>query len=791
MSGLKNHKRSGSSKKSHRGIFYRFFLLSSLLSIIIITVFAIFTIPRQQETILKSIEKQAKIVSASINQVCGNALISEEYGFIVDHNLRMIRDSDDIVYIIVVGKDGFSLVHTGGHWERRLRAEPSWVMAEGQEGRGYVRYSSLVGMDVFHYIYPIKFSLIQWGWLNVGLSVKQMKNELNTLYMRILWLVLTCFLIGVFGSYGFARLFTSPILKLQEVTRKIAQGDLSARVDIPSMNEISNLAQSFNQMAENLQKTTVNKDYVDNIIQHMNDMLIVTTPDGIITTINNATLDYLNYTKEEILHQSIEKIIPKDSLSVHKDWLKHLIRHHMIYHIETQYIAQNGNTIPILFSASVMKNKKDEIEGIICLGLNITRRKAAEKAMTLSEERYRSILETIDQGYYEMDLMGNLVYFNDSMCKLLGYTEEELTRMNYRDYTDEENAEKILSVLTRIDETGSSVKGAIWEFFRKDKARRKVGASITIMRDSADQPIGYRGVASDITDRLILEDQLIQAQKLESIGQLAAGISHEINTPIQYVGDNLFFLKESFSSISAVMATYEALCNALKNNDHNRAAVHELEILNHESDISFLKKEVPLALDQSIEGVDRVTTIVQAMKTFSHPGIEEPTQLNINAAILSAITVSRNVWKYIADVETELAHDLQPVYCYAGELNQVILNIIINAAHAVEAVIGDDHERKGKITVTSRKQGDWIEIRIQDTGNGIPEDIRSRIFDPFFTTKDVGQGTGQGLSIAHSVIVTKHAGTIRFETELGKGTTFIIGLPAEGVPVRKKEGLLC
>ncbi len=788
MPWLNKSKSPEINRKSHRGIFYRFFLLSSLLSIVVITVFAVFTIPRQREMILKRFEKQAKSISSAVSQISGNAFVNGEYGLIVDHNLKMIRDSDDIEYIIVVRKDGFSLVQIDGHWEQREKPETFWILAEGQEGQGYLKYSSLVEREVFHYTYPIRFSQIQWGWLNVGLSASQLEDELYNYYVRILWLVLTCILIGVFGSYGSARFFTRPILRLQDVTRKIALGDLSARVDIPSMNEVSDLAHSFNQMAENLQKTTVNKDYVDNVIQHMNDMLIVSAPDGIITTINNATLDYLNYSKGEILRQSIEKIIPRNTLPGHTDWLKHLLENQTIHHVETQFITRNGNTIPILFSASVMKNNEDEIQGIICLGLNITRRKAMEKAMTLSEEKYRSILETIDQGYYEMDLSGNLVFVNDSMCKLLGYSEAELAGMNFHAYTDEDNWGKILSVLNRIDAKGTSVKGEVWELIRKDKVRRKVGVSITALRDSSDQPIGYRGVASDITDRLILEDQLVQSQKLESIGQLAAGISHEINTPIQYVGDNLFFLKESFTSINTLMDSYENLCKSLKNKDDNNAIVHEIEIKNHESDVAFLKEEIPLALDQSIEGVDRVSTIVQAMKTFSHPGIEKPTQLNINAAILSAVTVSRNVWKYVADVETQLADDLPPIYCYAGELNQVILNIIINAAHAVEALIGDDHQKKGKITITSRTEGKWIEIRIQDTGTGIPENIRSRIFDPFFTTKDVGQGTGQGLSIAHSVIVTKHGGTIRFETETGKGTTFIIQLPAEGIPTGQRMG---
>ncbi|RLB20288.1 MAG: histidine kinase, partial [Deltaproteobacteria bacterium] len=180
---------------------------------------------------------------------------------------------------------------------------------------------------------------------------------------------------------------------------------------------------------------------------------------------------------------------------------------------------------------------------------------------------------------------------------------------------------------------------------------------------------------------------------------------------------------------------------------------------------------------QSLDGVERVTKIVRAMKEFSHPGSPEKTPVDINHAIDNAITVAKNEWKYVADIETDLDPDLPPVPCLPADLNQVILNLIINAAHAIEKVVGNNGNRKGKIRVITRKDNGWAEIAISDTGCGIPDSIRHRIFDPFFTTKEVGKGTGQGLSIAHSIIVDKHGGTIDFESREGKGTTFTIKLP--------------
>jgi signal transduction histidine kinase len=212
-----------------------------------------------------------------------------------------------------------------------------------------------------------------------------------------------------------------------------------------------------------------------------------------------------------------------------------------------------------------------------------------------------------------------------------------------------------------------------------------------------------------------------------------------------------------------------------------------LEEITRKVDLAYLTEEVPRAINQTLEGVDRVTKIVRAMKEFSHPGVKEKTLADLNKAIENTVTVSRNEWKYVADMITELDSSLPAVPCLVGEFNQVVLNIIINAAHAIQEVVGRDSGRKGTIRVSTHHDPDWVEVRIGDTGGGIPEDIRSRIFDPFFTTKGVGKGTGQGLAIAHSVIMDKHGGTLHFETEMGKGTTFFIRLPLHPPEEAKRE----
>ncbi|MEY2407454.1 MAG: two-component system, NtrC family, sensor kinase [Verrucomicrobiota bacterium] len=282
---------------------------------------------------------------------------------------------------------------------------------------------------------------------------------------------------------------------------------------------------------------------------------------------------------------------------------------------------------------------------------------------------------------------------------------------------------------------------------------------------------------AEIAGRNRMEIQLRHAQKMESIGQLAAGIAHEINTPTQYIGDNTRFVQDAFGEIRQLVVQYDKLLCAAETGSVTPELIGAVRSAAGAADMAYLGEEIPKAIQQSLDGVNRVAQIIRAMKDFSHPGTQEKTLLDLNRAIESTLTVCRNEWKYLAEMVTDFDPALPPIPCLPGELNQVILNLVVNAAHAIADVVGDAANGKGTITMSTRRNGDWVEIRIRDTGTGIAEKGRDRIFDPFFTTKGVGKGTGQGLAIAHAVIVDKHAGTIHFETEMGRGTTFIIRLP--------------
>ena len=262
-------------------------------------------------------------------------------------------------------------------------------------------------------------------------------------------------------------------------------------------------------------------------------------------------------------------------------------------------------------------------------------------------------------------------------------------------------------------------------------------------------------------ERERIEGELRLAQKLESVGRLAAGIAHEINTPVQFVSDNITFLRDSLPGVLDELVRY-------------RGSAHPAD---PDGDIEYAIANTSPALDAALEGLGRVAAIVRSMKDFAHPDRDEKTLVDLNRAIESTLMIAAHECKYVADVHVELA-ELPPVRCNGGEINQAILNLVINAAHAIRDAVGHTGAR-GQIDVRTRRDGGEVEIAIHDTGTGIPTAIRDKIYDPFFTTKEVGRGTGQGLAIARSVVVDKHGGSLRFETELGAGTTFFIRLPVD------------
>jgi two-component system NtrC family sensor kinase len=276
-------------------------------------------------------------------------------------------------------------------------------------------------------------------------------------------------------------------------------------------------------------------------------------------------------------------------------------------------------------------------------------------------------------------------------------------------------------------------------------------------------------------DRERIAHELRQSQKLEAVGRLAAGVAHEINTPMQYIGGAVDFMGTSVEHVSHGMRALVQFLEHMAPRIPGDAALDAVHRALAEADLEFVLGEMPAAVADARIGIKRVGEIVRSMREFAYRGSTAKEETDLNRPLLAALDLARAEYKYCADLESDLA-DIPHVVCNVAEMGQVFLNLIINAAHAMKTVHAQTGQR-GQLKVRSRLEGDQIVVEIGDTGGGIPEAVRDRIFEPFFTTKPFGQGTGQGLAIAHSIVVEKHAGTLTFDSVPGVGTVFHVRIP--------------
>lgn len=443
---------------------------------------------------------------------------------------------------------------------------------------------------------------------------------------------------------------------------------------------------------------------------------------------------------------------------------------------EQTFTAPDGSKSIGMIHKATFCDIEGAIGGLIGVRLDITEIKQIEQALRESEEKLRSIMDNLQIGVVMIDPRMEILEINRQVAKWFPPDQEIKGRSCYQVFADPGQQHPCeVCPACEVLATGLVKEATLSRQTAQGERIFRVIASP--MHDTAGAVVAVLELIEDVTDALAAEREFRQAQKLEAVGALAAGIAHEINTPVQYVGDNIHFLEDAYRDLLAVQGRYAELLEAVKANAPTHDLVAALEDAIDAVDMEFLIEEIPKTIRQSLDGVNRVGKIVKAMREFSHPGGSEKTSVDVNRALESTLTISRNEWKYVAEVETDLAPDLPLLSCLPGEINQVFLNIIVNAAHAIGEVTDGGSRGKGLIRLSTRAHDGIVEIRIGDTGGGIPEAVRHRVFDPFFTTKKVGKGTGQGLAIARSVVVDKHHGALRFETESGRGTTFIIELP--------------
>jgi len=403
-----------------------------------------------------------------------------------------------------------------------------------------------------------------------------------------------------------------------------------------------------------------------------------------------------------------------------------------------------------------------------------------------SEEQLRILFDTAVEGIVTIDDEGSITRFNQAAAAMFGWAPEDVLGEDATMLIPPAYAPRRDAWVARAAESGlSQIIGRTTEI----EGLRRDGSQFPLALSVSESVVAGRRVLTailrDLTDRRRLEAQLLQAQKLEAIGQLAAGIAHEINTPAQFVGDNLTFLAQSFDEVLGAFDACARIVDVAEEAGADGEAVTQARASIEAADIDFLRKEIPDALAQSLDGVARVSEIVRAMKDFSHPGSKQKRPIDVNAAIGNTLVVARNTWKYVAELETDLAADLPPVPGLPAELNQVLLNIVVNAAQAIAEELPEGE--KGWIRIRTRQDDGNVRIDVSDSGPGMPEEVSTKVFDPFFTTKEVGKGSGQGLAIARSIVVDQHGGTIAVDSRPGEGTTFSIWLPVGDTPTDREE----
>jgi PAS domain S-box-containing protein len=384
---------------------------------------------------------------------------------------------------------------------------------------------------------------------------------------------------------------------------------------------------------------------------------------------------------------------------------------------------------------------------------------------------YAQVMDAADIAVIALSADGVITGWSPAATRLYGYDRDEVI-------------EQPITVISPapafeiLESMGHVAPGTFTSYetvhLRKDGSPIQVSLTLARTVDHPGGPGGLVAVARDVTLQRTRDVQFHHESKLESLGRLAAGLAHEINSPIQFVGDNARFLEEAYQELIRVVEVYRGLLDTSNPIGWNerQECVRRAEA---GIDFDYLQKEIPSAVEQTLEGIERVATIVRAMKTFSHPGRKDQVLADLNEALEATVTVTRHQINEVADLRLQLG-ELPPVRCNIADLNQVFLNLIVNAADAIE-----ETGRRGTIIVATAVDGDDVVVRISDSGGGIPDDVLPKVFDPFFTTKDVGRGTGQGLPLARGVVQDGHGGTITVESAIRQGSTFTVRLPIRGL----------
>ncbi len=580
------------------------------------------------------------------------------------------------------------------------------------------------------------------GHVLVYTSLLDMQHKLSDVKRKIIDITLIVIILSIAITFFLVTRITAPLKELVLATKIISDGDLAHKVTVNTKDEIGKLSISFNKMTDELSRTVVSKDYVDNIISSMIDTLIVTNPDATIRNVNNATMNLLGYSESELIGKPVGMLFAEDPntrVPGRKQWIDNLIENGIIQNTEATYIAKDGTRIPVILSGSVMKSENNNMQGFVYVALDITERKRAEEMMRQSEERYRNLVETAPDVIYSLSLKDwSIISLNPAFENATGWKRSEWINKKFDDiiHPDDVALARETTNLIALGKTPPTYELRI----KSKNGDYIVGEFTSAPQFENNIVVAAFGIVRDITERKKAETekenltkQLLQFEKMAAVGQLAGGVAHEINNPL-----------------GVILGFAQSLLRRVKEDD-------------------------PLLMPlQSIEReAKRCKNLVQDLLTFSRVGKTEKEKCDINEVVKTSLTLVEAQTK-VKSVELirEYGTNIKEAMVSRNQIQQVIVNLCNNA---IDAMPSD-----GKLTVRtlmSKIDGaEYVEIQIKDTGTGIPKEIQTKIFEPFFTTKEVGKGTGLGLSLVYE-IMQKHQGKIELESEIGKGSTFRVLLP--------------
>jgi PAS domain S-box-containing protein len=521
-------------------------------------------------------------------------------------------------------------------------------------------------------------------------------------------------------------------------------------------------------------------------INHTAEMVVITGPDGVVRYTNPAFENFTGYTLDDVCGMGANVLA-----SPHYDPLQYRDLWFTIcggWNWSRQFTnkKKNGEVYEEEATISPIRDERGEISGFVTIKRDVTDRVRLEaesrkmnQKLQESENRLTRILESVPVGIALVGVDYRIRWANRMAMDLVGARTPE-------EFIGHSCDQVMCGACERgcpFGEIGGASASGETTIMRRDGTYLPVFKRVQTINFEHEKLRLESFI--DLTERRHLEAELGQARKLEAVGQLASGVAHEVNTPIQYVGDGIRFLKDGTESMLKLLPLYRRVAAASAGGAAEPRDLEEIRWLEEDIDLEWLLPEIPTSFDRCLEGVERVARIVRALKEFAHHDERAKSPADLNHSLETTLTIARNEYKYVADVETSWG-EIPPVVCLVSELNQVFLNLILNAAQAIEDVVKNSGGR-GKIRISTKLEGGCVRIDVEDSGGGIPPAIQDRIFEPFFTTKEVGKGSGQGLAIARSVVVDKHGGSLTFQSQKGWGTTFTVLLPISGSPHQTME----